>query len=410
MIRLFCFFSLLLTICNSQAQTIDSTILRKHIAYLASDKLQGRAPGTKGEKSAADYIAKEFKKYKLQAKGSKGYFQSFDYQQSENPHDTILTEGTGYTGKNVIGYLDNGAKKTIVVGAHYDHLGNDGRGSSLEGDAHGKIHNGADDNASGTAGMLELARIFATNVTKEKTNFLFIAFSAEEAGLIGSKYFTNNPTIPLESIHCMINMDMIGRLVDSTQKLLIFGVGTGDIFVDHLKKVNRKRFELVLDSSGVGPSDQTSFYLKQIPVLHFFTGQHSDYHKSTDDIEKINFKGETKVLNYIADIMRDFAIAPQIKYLETRTKESEKMSFKVTLGVMPDYAFQGQGLRLDAVNKDKPAEKAGLLAGDIVIQLGDVVVNNIYDYMNGLAKYKKGDTVTVIVKRGEESISKAVTF
>lgn len=399
-------FSLLL----SNAQRVDSLIIKKHIYYLASDKLKGRAPGTAGEKQAANYIAGLFKQYNLKPMGTDGYFQPFTYHQSNNPHDTVHTSGKKYQGRNIIGFLDNGAAKTIVIGAHFDHLGNDGRGSSLEKESKGKIHNGADDNASGSAGVLELARVLSSNNTTEKTNFMFMCFSAEEAGLIGSKYFTNHPTLALDKIHCMLNMDMVGRLVDSTQKLMIYGVGTSDVFVDKLNSLNRGRFKLVLDSAGVGPSDQTSFYLKKIPVLHFFTGQHSDYHKSTDDPEKINFTGETKVLEYMLDIINDFSTIAELKFYETKSNESAKTSFKVTLGIMPDYSYQGKGLRMDAVTKDKPAHKAGLQDGDILIELGDVKVESIYDYMNGLAKYKKGDTVPVVVKRGDKTVKASVTF
>ncbi|MFM2305994.1 MAG: hypothetical protein RLZZ367_663, partial [Bacteroidota bacterium] len=342
--------------------------------------------------------------------GTNGYFQPFTYHQSNNPHDTVHTSGKKYEGRNIIGFLDNGAAKTIVIGAHFDHLGNDGRGSSLEKESKGKIHNGADDNASGSAGVLELARYYSSNGVTEKTNFLFICFSAEEAGLIGSKYYTNNPTLPLDKIQCMLNMDMVGRLVDSTKKLMIYGVGTNDLFVNKLNKINHGRFKLVLDSAGVGPSDQTSFYLKKIPVLHFFTGQHSDYHKSTDDPEKINYPGEASVLEYMIDVINDFSTLGEMKFYETKSNESAKTSFKVTLGIMPDYSYQGKGLRMDAVTKDKPAYKAGLQDGDILIELGDVKVENIYDYMNGLAKYKKGDTVPVVVKRGDKTVKASVTF
>ncbi len=403
---------LLMVLCiqHTQAQRIDSNSIKKHVYYLANDKLKGRAPGTAGEKKAGNYIAGIFAGYGLQPRGTKGYFQPFDYRQNNNPHDTIAANGKKYQGRNVIGYLDNEAAKTIVIGAHYDHLGTDGRGSSLEKDPKGKVHNGADDNASGTAGVMELARYFTGNGVKEPVNFLFMCYSAEEAGLIGSKYFTNNPTIDLKQVHCMLNMDMIGRLVDSTQKLMVYGVGTSDVFVDELNKLNHSRFDLVLDSSGVGPSDQTSFYLKKIPVLHFFTGQHKDYHKPSDDANKVNYTGEAKVLEYMIDVIDDLAAKPVLAYFTTKSKEGEKTSFKVTLGVMPDYSFQGKGLRLDAVTKDKPADKAGLQDGDIVIQLGDIKVENIYDYMSALSKFKKGDTTIVVVKRGNDIIRKELTF
>lgn len=399
---------LFITALSARSQYVDSTLLKKHIYYLASDKLKGRAPGTPGEKAAAKYIAEYFKQHGLTPKGTDGYYQPFTYQMLINPHDTI-SSGKTISGRNIIGFLDNKAQKTMVIGAHFDHLGNDGRGSSLEKKTKGKIHNGADDNASGTAGVLELAHWFSSNHTTEPVNFLFICFSAEEAGLIGSKYFTNHPTINLTQIHSMLNMDMIGRLVDSSQKLLIYGVGTGDVFVEKLNEINRNRFVLVLDSSGIGPSDQTSFYLKQIPVLHFFTGQHTDYHKPGDDASKINYTGESRVLDYMVDLINEFSSIP-IAFHETTNKESGKTNFKVTLGVMPDYSFQGKGLKVDAVTKDKPGDKAGLKAGDIVLQLGDTEVKNIYDYMGALGKYSKGDNTTLKVQRGEKKLTLKVVF
>ncbi|MBK8657741.1 MAG: M20/M25/M40 family metallo-hydrolase [Bacteroidetes bacterium] len=394
----------------SNAATIDSVLLKKHIAYLAGDKLKGRAPGTSGERKAYEYIASYFKTCELLPKGEDGFLQPFTYRQSHNPHDTLHSDGVSYTGHNVVGFLDNGKENTIVVGAHYDHLGVDGRGSSLEKKAKGKIHNGADDNASGTAGVLELANYFSSNGITEDVNFLFVCFSAEEAGLIGSKYYTNHPTISLDKVQCMINMDMIGRLVDSTQKLLIYGVGTSDVFVSKLNQLNQNKFQLVLDSAGIGPSDQTSFYLKHIPVLHFFTGQHSDYHKSSDDIEKINFTGEVKVLEFIKELILDLAKLPKMKFYETQSKESAKSSFKVTFGIMPDYGFQGKGLRIDAVNKDKPAEKAGLKSGDVVVGINDLNITNIYDYMGALGKFQKGQTVKVSVVRNNKPLSVNLTF
>ncbi len=401
-------------LCATQhisAQKISTENLRKHIYYLADDKLKGRAPGTGGETKAANYVVKYFTEYGLEPKGSKGFFQPFTYRQSLNPHDTAHTQGKQRKGKNIVAFLNNDRPYTVVIGAHYDHLGDDGRGSSLEKDSKGKIHNGADDNASGTAGVMELARHFATNGVKEKVNFLFICFSAEEAGLIGSKFYTNNPSIDLSSVSFMLNMDMVGRLVDSTNKLLVFGTGTSDVFEEKLNALNRNRFQLVFDSSGVGPSDQTSFYLKKIPVLHFFTGQHSDYHKSTDDADKINYEGEAKVLEFMIDLIDDFAEQPKLKFFETRTKDSgAKSSFKVTLGIMPDYGFQGKGLRIDAVNKDRPAEKAGIKGGDVVTKIGTFAIENIYDYMKCLSGFNKGDAAEIELMRDGKQLLLKVIF
>jgi Zn-dependent M28 family amino/carboxypeptidase len=408
------FFSVLILMADivSFAQNAaDIAALKAHIYYLASDKLNGRAPGTKGEKLAQKYIGNQFKKTGLIPMGTKGYLQPFSYHRSKNPHDTIEpTSGKEYHGSNIIGYLDNGAAYTIVIGAHYDHLGDDGRGNSLDPNPKGKIHHGADDNASGTAAVLELSHYFASNGVKEKYNILFMCFSAEEAGLIGSKWFTNHPTMPLDKINCMINMDMVGRLNDSTHRVIVYGTGTSSVWEPLLNHSKKGALSLKYDSAGVGPSDQTSFYLKDIPVLFFFTGQHSDYHKPSDVAEKINYEGEKTVVDFIAQIVDSLELYPKLNFQKTASKEAKSSTFKVSMGVMPDYAYDKEGLRVDGVTDGKPAAKAGILAGDIVIQLGDYPVKEIYGYMDALNKYKKGDTVKVIVMRGGEKKDFTVTF
>jgi Zn-dependent M28 family amino/carboxypeptidase len=391
----------------SFAQTFSATEIQEHIEYLASDKLAGRAPGTKGEKLAYTYIQNEFKKYGLIPQGSKGYLQPFTYKTMLSIHDTVAN-GKSKNGTNVIGFLDNGAAKTIVIGAHFDHLGNHEHASSL--DKNKKlIHNGADDNASGTAGVLALAKYFAGNGVTEKCNFLFMCFSAEEDGLIGSKYFTNNPTYELSKISCMLNMDMIGRLNDSTQKVTIFGVGTSPAYTQVFAAVQTS-LKMGYDSSGIGPSDQTSFYLKNIPVLHFFSGQHTDYHKASDDADKINYKGEVAILEIMKQVTEQLANLPEIPFTATKQPEQARVSFKVTLGIMPDYSFEGKGVKVDAVTEGKPAQNAGIAGGDIVTRMGDVVINNIYDYMKALSNFKKGEEVTVDVLRNEKPVSFKVVF
>jgi Zn-dependent M28 family amino/carboxypeptidase len=389
------------------AQHITVEAIKPHISYLADDKLQGREPGTKGEKLAIKYISQQFKSYGLKPMGTKGYTQPFAYKTKKTPHDTVAN-GIPKNGSNVIGFLDNGAAKTIVIGGHFDHLGFREHSSSL--DKNKKlIHNGADDNASGTAGVLALASYYANNGIIEKSNFLFMCYSAEEDGLIGSKYFTNNPTIDLSKISAMINMDMIGRLNDSTKKLMVFGVGTSTAYTNIFAGTQTK-LTLVFDSSGIGPSDQTSFYLKNIPVLHFFTGQHTDYHKSTDDTEKINFKGEVEVLQFIQQIASALAETENIPFTKTKQPEQSRVSFKVTLGIMPDYSFEGKGIKIDAVNEGKPALRAGMQAGDVLIQLGEYTINNMQDYMKALSKHNKGQQVKATVLRGENQVTFSVTF
>jgi hypothetical protein len=393
---------------NLFSQEISTDRLKKDITFLASDKLKGRGTGTKGEKKSASYIAAEFKKCGLTPKGTDGYYFPFTFKQKTDPKDSTSKIETR-KGKDVIAFLDNGAAMTVVIGAHYDHLGLGHDHNSLDPNPAGKIHNGADDNASGVAGVLELARYYSGNGEKEKVNFLFMCFSGEELGLIGSKKFCENPTIDLKSVDFMINMDMIGRLNDSTKTLVIYGVGTAPDWVpmiDQMKTV----FHIKKDSAGIGPSDQTSFYLKEIPVLHFFTGQHSDYHKPSDDAEKINYEGEKMVLEYIKLIIEQASTKPKLQYQKTKNNDAGTHVYKVTLGVMPDYVYEGKGMRVDGVSDGKPAQKAGIKQGDVVVQLGDFPVTGMMDYMKALGNFKKGDTTTVKVKRGEEEITLTVTF
>ena len=383
---------------KSQINNINS--IKHHVSYLASDKLKGRGTSSAEELIAANYLADNFLKSGLTSFNN-SYLKPFLYKKNPNPHDTSITEIKEKKGYNVVGFLNNKAPFTIVIGAHYDHLGLGHDHNSLDANPDGKIHNGADDNASGTAGVLELANYFSKNKIIEPFNFLFICFSGEELGLIGSKKWCENPDINLNNINYMINMDMIGRLNDSTKKLMIYGVGTSPSFVPLLDSL-KLSFNIKKDSSGIGPSDQTSFYLKDIPVLHFFTGQHSDYHKPSDDAEKVNYKGEAEVLSYIVNVIEKTFHYPKLIFSKTRNPDMGKSSFKVTMGVMPDYTFDGLGMRIDGVTENKPAFKAGLKTGDIVIKIGEFIIKDLQTYMKALSKYEKGQTTTIEVIRNEE--------
>lgn len=389
-------------------QTINLENIRKDVKYLSDDKLKGRGTGSPEELIAANYIAKEFAKLKLVPKGADNSFLfPFSFKKSKSPGDT--SESIVVNGVNVVGFLDNGAAFTVVIGAHYDHLGMGHDHNSLEANPEGNIHNGADDNASGTAGVMELARYYALNKTKEKYNFLFICFSGEELGLQGSKKYCENPTIDFSKVNYMINLDMIGRLNDSTNKIVVYGVGTAPDWVPLIEKT-ASGFSIKKDSAGIGPSDQTSFYLKDIPVLHFFTGQHSDYHKPSDDFEKVNFPGEKKILEYIVTLIGETEKLPKLEFLKTRTPDIARNGYKITMGIMPDYTFEGKGVKVDGVSSGKPAETAGVKAGDIILQLGEIKLNNMQDYMKALGNFKKGDTTTINVQRDGKEIVLRVTF
>jgi hypothetical protein len=391
------------------AQNISEKNLEKHISLLASDKMKGRGTGTEEERKAADYLAKEFKKIGLAPKGDNGtYLHHFSFKKSSDPHGNVAPDAPIVNSQNVAAFLDNGAEYTIVVGAHYDHLGLGHDRNSLEANSEGKIHNGADDNASGTAGVIELARYFAKNGVKEQHNFLFLCFSGEELGLIGSKKFTENPTIDLSKVSFMVNMDMIGRL-NAEKRLMVGGVGTAPNFVPTINSV-KSDLGVKLDSAGVGPSDHTSFYLKDIPVLFFFTGQHSDYHKPSDDVEKVNFSGEKQVLEFGIRVIESLDKEPKLKFQQTKSKQEDTPRFKVTLGIMPDYTYEGEGVHVDGVTDGKPAFVAGVQKGDVITALGDFQVKNMQDYMKALAAFKKGDTTMVKVKRANEEKTLPVTF
>lgn len=395
---------------NSDAQTLDPAAILRHVQVLAADSLEGRGTATVGEIKAAQYIADWFKKAGLEPKGGAGsFFQPFG--------TVIHYEGVPHqvTARNVAGYLDNGAEQTIIIGAHYDHLGKGYQSGSLTADSENLIHNGADDNASGVAGLIELARYFAGNKVKEKYNLLFVAFSGEELGLLGSKFYASHPTIPMESVACMINMDMIGRLDDS-KGLTIGGWGTSPTWGALLPALALKNtLKYAVDSSGIGPSDHTSFYLQQKPVLFLFTGVHSDYHKVTDDVDKINAPGIQKVLRLITDLVTglDTTKFPNLlTFTEAGNPHNQDIQsdFKVTLGIIPDYSFNGRGLRIDAVTKNRPAAKAGLETGDVIVQMGELPIKDIQDYMKALGQFEKGQTIDLALRRKDANKTVRVTF
>ncbi|NVK29000.1 MAG: M28 family peptidase [Flavobacteriia bacterium] len=306
-------------------------------------------------------------------------------------------------GENVIGILNRGKEKTLVIGAHYDHLGYGGQNSLYRGEK--AIHNGADDNASGTTGLLHLVRM-ATDIAPD-FNLVFIAFSGEERGLLGSDYFTEQPYFETLDIVAMLNMDMIGRL-DEDKAILISGTGTAAEWDDIIAEQNTYGFDVKSSAGGTGASDHTSFYQKDIPVLHFFTGTHEDYHKPSDDIDKINFEGLQDVANYLVDIAN--AIPSDITFQRTAEESQSTPRFNVTLGIIPDYVFGGPGVKVDGVTEGKPASKAGLEAGDIIMKLGEYPTTDIYGYMKALGAFQPGQTTTVTVNRGEEELEYELTF
>ncbi|MGG5901592.1 M20/M25/M40 family metallo-hydrolase [Sphingobacterium daejeonense] len=274
---------------------------------MSTDKMLGRETGMKGSSKAADYVEKYFKKYKLEPKGENGYRQNFTAKVTR-----VKVDNPERKSDNIIGFLDNNAPYTIVIGAHYDHLGTGHIGGSRDSLGVGKIHNGADDNASGVAGLLELARHYSSNDVKEPYNMLFIGFGAEELGLLGSKYFTENPTISLDSIQWMLNMDMIGRY-NPENGLAVIGYGTSSSFPKIFEGITSS-IKFNKSKDGNGGSDQTSFYKKNIPVLFFHTGGHDDYHKPSDDEDKIDYKAMEAILKLEIDVLDNSMKQPKMDF------------------------------------------------------------------------------------------------
>ena len=408
-------FFIVFTACKTTNTTTTITpkvyTFQDDVSFLADDKLEGRNTGSAGEKMAADYIAKRFKTIGLQPRGTNGYFQEFTFTPRKDPHSNVSytddKSDNTITGTNIVGYLNNNAPSTVIIGAHYDHLGYGGEASgSLYRGQEKLIHNGADDNASGVALMLNLAARLKN--ADKNNNYLFLSFSGEEMGLLGSNYFVKNTTVSIDSVNYMLNMDMVGRLkADST--LAVYGVGTSPVFKEVIEMQN-KDFKLIEKESGVGPSDHTSFYLMDIPVLHFFTGQHEDYHRPSDDFDKLNYQGMQELSDYIFNIITDLNDNGKLAFTKTKNESDDAPRFKVTLGVVPDYLFDGKGMRIDGVSEDKPAQKAGLQKGDVVVQLGDYEVTDMMSYMKALSKFEKGNTTTVKVERDGKIIETNLTF
>jgi len=414
--------------------------LRRHVEYLASDKLEGRRAGEPGANAAGEYVAAEFRKIGLRpgfsGNGKPSYKQSFSYSPVRDPHSmpadptSTSTAPNAKSTFNVIGILPGHdpvlKNEAIVIGAHYDHLGHGGSGSLAANST--EIHHGADDNASGTAAVIELARQFAKE-KKNKRTIIFVAFSGEEDGLFGSKYYVNKPVWPLDKTIAMINLDMVGRLKDD--KLNVGGIGTAeewrkvatgfnttlldDIGIGMHDKATKDGhpagggpvFTLQLNEDGFGPSDHSSFYGKQIPVLFFFTGTHLDYHKPSDTAEKINLGGLRRIVVFVHDILTNVdetAKRPTYKAAPA-SQQTTRMGFSVSLGTIPNYADSTDGMVLDGVRDDSPASRAGLKKDDKVIKLAGKDIKNVYDYTAALGAMKAGVEYDVVIKRGNEMLS-----
>jgi len=358
-------------------------------------------------------------------KGTSLFVAETEIEKTKQPKSFILPNTTinlnveleflESTTNNIIGVVAGSdpslSNEYVVVGAHYDHIGM-GDENSLAASSEPMIHFGADDNASGTAGVLELARAFAERPAKR--SIVFMTFSGEEKGLLGSKHWVSNPTLPLEKIAAMINLDMIGRLKDG--KLNIQGTGTSAMWnavIDSAKA--GLPLTVTTTADGFGPSDHSSFTAKNIPVLFYFTGLHGDYHRPSDTYEKINADGEATVLAMVEKSVRTVAEAPTRPEFtkgaeKPAAQQSSSIALKVTFGVVPDYGDDPQGLHITGVKPGSPAERGGLQGEDIITAVGATTVKNIYDLMAALGTFKPGDETTVKVIRDSKPLSLSVTF
>lgn len=336
--------------------------------------------------------------------GYKHYF--FDNAASLDLAVNVQIVEEKRSASNIVGYIDNHAANTIILGAHYDHLGYGEDKNAL--DTGHIIHNGADDNASGTAALIELAKILVKSSPKNN-NYLIIHFSGEELGLFGSKHWIDDPTINITANY-MLNMDMVGRY-DTSHKLTIGGYGTSPTWGEYFASVNNPQILVKFDSSGSGPSDHASFYRKDMPVLFFFTGSHPDYHKATDDWDKINYDGEKNIVQMIHQLIITNDAKGKLVFTKTREQAAGRNNkLKVTLGVIPDYGYSGTGMRIDGVSPGKLAEKLGLQAGDVLLQLGDVKFVDVQSYMGVLGKFDKGDKTKLRILRGKEEKTFDIEF
>jgi hypothetical protein len=382
------------------------------VRYLADDGLKGRLAGSDGERCAGDFIAREFERIGLKPGGEHGtFFQSLDLASVLNPH------APGGTGRNVIGTLEGSdpelKREWVVVGAHYDHLGEGGTPNSL---APGEraIHNGADDNASGVGAVLWVAERLAAG-PRPARSIAFVAFTGEESGLLGSAHYIRQPTSGADPIVGMINLDMVGRLNGGT--LLVFGVGTAVEWNALLEPAAaRAGVTIATKGDGYGPSDHTSFYLKDVPVLHFFTNTHGDYHKPSDDWDKIDPKGLTAVASIVADVAAAAANSRPRLTLKRGAGEPPKPvsgtsgGYGAWLGSVPDFTPVERGVKLSGVTKGSPADLAGIRAGDIVVGLGAHDVADLQGMTDALRAHKPGDIVEVQVLRGAERVTVEVTL
>jgi hypothetical protein len=384
------------------------------VAHLAADGLGGRLVGTPGADSAAEYIARRFAQIGLQ-KPQAGWFQDFTVARESQQAQKAGVSGA--TGRNVVGLLPGSDRKrrdeVIVVGAHYDHLGG-GAFGALDPDSAGRPHNGADDNASGVATMLEVAQ--RLKQSRPGRTIVFVAFTGEELGLLGSAYYVRNPVAPIARTTAMINFDMVGRL--KNDRLIVYGTETAKEFPALLDSINKViPFDLKARGDGYGPSDQSSFYAVKLPVLHFFTDLHEDYHRSTDDSQLVNVPGMLRIAEFatallmeLGDRRQPLTFVDQPPPAQAVAGQTRSAGYGAYLGTVPDMAGDVTGVKLSGVRGGSPAEKAGLQRDDIITRIGDAPVTDLQGMTDALRTHKPGDVVDITVLRGGAPVTLKVTL
>ncbi len=404
------FFAILIASFGQQTEVQAQQDILSDIRFLADDARQGRGVGTDGLDAAADYIAERFQEIGLEPVAG-SYFQEFRLDPTA---PALAHSGIGAADvKNVVGFLPGTgaiAFELVVMGAHYDHLGLGGSGS-LDPDSTGVVHNGADDNASGTAALIEAARLLAGREENNRRSVLFIAFTAEELGLLGSDYYVKNPLLPLADTYAMINMDMVGRMRDN--KLITIGTGSATQMLRLLAAANEE-FGLQLSpvADPWGRSDHSSFYAANLPVVHLFTDVHEEYHRTTDDWQTINIEGIATVAGFAAEVAWTMATAGEaLDFLVvSQPQQSGGGGYGAYLGSIPDMSSSPGGVRFTGVREGSPADIAGLMAGDILVQIGEEVVADLQGMTDALRKHRPGQTVIVAVMRDGGRVELEVTF
>jgi hypothetical protein len=388
--------------------------ITRDVAWLADDAREGRGVGTAGLEAAAAFIAEAFREIGLEPGGTDGYFQTFEL----DPRSPVLahTQLGGEPVKNVIGILPGRgalASEVLVIGAHYDHLGLGTRGyaqMSRDSAAANQVHNGADDNASGTAALLETARTLAAREAESHRTVVFVAFTAEELGTIGSSYYVEHPVAPHDSTLVMLNFDMVGRLSGDT--LVVGGTGSATELEATLDRLNhRYGFHIGKQADPWGNSDHAVFYGKEVPVLHFYTSPHQDYHTPSDDWQLLNTAGIARIVSFASDVAWQLATQPgDLTLLAFERPEPVRGGPRASLGTVPDMVTAGEGMRIQAVRAGTAADQAGLVAGDVILQIGDVEVKDIYGLQEALTTYKAGEAVVIVFLRDGERMETTATL